>query len=370
MDPDAFLLPASYAQQGLWLVNQHEPRISAYNIPVSMRLTGPLDVALLELALNAVVQRHEDLRTTFRIDSKELVQVISPKLRLTLPVLNLTESPESERETKARERVAEEAWRPFDLVHGPLLRTMVFRLSVQEHLLLLTMHHIVIDAWSLGIFLREISTLYRAFTLDEPDPLPSLPIQYADFAVWQRQWLQGEVLANHLSYWKKQLSGVRALELPTDRPRAAVQSRLGARQSVLLPQALCEQLRALSRKEGTTLFMTFLSAFQTLLYRYTGQEDIAVGSPIAGRTRPETEGLIGFFVNTLVLRSDLSGNPTFRELLARVRKVALAAFQHQELPFEKLIEELNPEEYPVVIRYMRSRSIFWTRSSGKCKFRA
>ena len=238
---------------------------------------------------------------------------------------------------------AEAARRPFDLSRGPLVRTTLLRLRQEEHILLLNMHHIVSDGWSMAVLFRELADLYEAYTNGKPSPLAELPIQYVDYAVWQRNWLRGEVLETQLSYWKKQLENISTLNLPTDRPRPAVQTFHGARQSLVLSTDLTQALKATSRKEGASLFMTLLAAFQILLHRLTGQEDIAVGSPIAGRNRSEVEGLIGFFINTLVLRTDLSGNPTFTELLARVRRISLDAYAHQDVPFEKLLEELRPK---------------------------
>jgi amino acid adenylation domain-containing protein len=336
-------LPLSFAQQRLWFLDQLEPNSSVYNVPSRLHLKGPLDIAVLEQSLNEIVRRHEALRTTFSTVDGEPVQVISPLLILPLPGVDLSDRSESEREDEARRLAAEEAGRPFDLAQGPLVRVMLLRLGEKEHVLLLTMHHIVSDGWSMGILFRELSVLYGAFTHGKSSPLPDLPVQYADYALWQREWMQGEVLLTQLSYWKKQLDNVPTLELPTDRPRPALQSFRGKRESIELSKELSQGLKALSRKQGVTLYMTLLAAFQTLLYRYTGQEDIVVGSPIANRNRQEIEGLIGFFVNTLALRTDLSGNPTFKQLLARVREVALGAYAHQDLPFEKLVEELRPE---------------------------
>jgi amino acid adenylation domain-containing protein len=336
--------PLSFAQQRLWFLDQYEPNSPVYNVPGALRLRGFLDVAALKRSLDGIVRRHEALRTKFSMVEGEPLQVILPSLSVSLSVVYLTDLSESEREDEARHLAAEETRRPFDLAQGPPVRMMLLCLAENEHVLLLTMHHIVSDGWSMGVLHRELSVLYQAFSRGKPSPLPDLPIQYADFAVWQREWLQGEVLEKQLSYWKKQLEGIPAvLNLPTDRPRPAVQSFRGKRQSLELSKELTQGLKALSRKEGVTLYMTLLAAFQTLLYRYTGQEDIVVGSPIANRNRSEIEGLIGFFVNTLVLRSDLSGNPSFRELLGRVRKTVLEAYDHQDLPFEKLVEELQPE---------------------------
>ena len=273
----------------------------------------------------------------------EAVQVIAPAAGLSLAVVDLRDHPEGEREEEARRLVREEARRPFDLSRGPVLRVALVRFAEQDYVLLLTLHHIVSDGWSMGVLFGELSTLYEAFLAGKPSPLPALPIQYADYAVWQREWLTGEVLETQLSYWKKQLREIPEVNLPTDRPRSVVASRRGARQSFVLSTEITEQLKALSHKNGMTLYMTLLAAFKALLYQYTGQTDLVIGSPIAGRNRPEIEGLIGFFVNTLVLRTDLSGNPTFRELLRRVREVCLGAYAHQELPYQKLVEALQPK---------------------------
>src|SRR5262249_39169373 len=255
--------------------------------------------------------------------------------------------PESERETRSRELATDETRKPFDLARGPLVRVCLLRLTPEEHVLLLTMHHIVSDGWSMEqVFFRGLAVLYRAFTDRQPSPRSAPAVQYADYAVWQRQWLCGQVLQTQLAYRKDRLDGAPALELPTDRPRAAVQRYRGSHQAVQLSAELTRKLHTLSRQEGVTLFMTLLPAFQVLLSRYSGQGDVSVGIPVANRNRPETEGLIGFFVNTLVLRTDLSVNPPFRELLARVRDGCLAAYDHQDIPFEKLVEELQPQRDP------------------------
>jgi hypothetical protein len=336
--------PVSFAQQRLWFLDQFEPSSAVYNIPAAVRITGLLNVAALEQSLNEIVQRHETLRTTFSAVQGEPMQVINPTLALTLAVTDLQQLPEAKREAEVRRLAGQEARRPFDLSQGPLLRATLLRLGEKDHVLLLTMHHIVSDGWSMGVLFREVSVLYEAFATGEPSPLSELPIQYADFAVWQRQWLQGEVLEKQLDYWRKQLEAAPPLlELLTDRPRPTIQAYRGARQALILPPSLTEALKALSLREEVTLFMMLLAGFKTLLYRYTGQGDIIVGSPIANRNRVEIEGLIGFFVNTLVLRTDLSENPTFRQLLRRVREVCLEAYAHQDLPFEKLVEELQPE---------------------------
>jgi amino acid adenylation domain-containing protein len=335
--------PLSFAQQRLWFLSQLAPGNPFYNVPAALRLRGQLDVAALHSSLNAIVERHEVLRTTFQMSEGQPSQLITPTLRLPFPLLELSTLAPEEREAAALRLANEEARHPFDLACGPLLRTSLLRLGEQDHVLLLTMHHIVCDGWSMGLFFRELSSLYTAFVDGHPSPLPPLPIQYADFAVWQRDWLQGEVLSNQLGYWRRQLADLTPLQLPTDRPHPPLPSFRGASHYFTLPEQLSAALRQLSRREGVTLFMTLLTAFQLLLHRYSGQDDIVVGAPIANRNRAEIEALIGFFVNTLVLRTNLAGNPTFRELLARVREVALEAYAHQDLPFEMLVEELQPE---------------------------
>jgi amino acid adenylation domain-containing protein len=299
---------------------------------------------VLEQSLNEIVKRHEALRTSFVCPAGIPYQSVASSATLSLPLLDLQHIPAPQQGPEVQERASQEARFPFDLARGPLLRASLLRLAPQQHVLLLTLHHIVSDGWSVGVLFRELSTLYAAFATGAPSPLTDLPLQYADFAAWQRAWMQGQVLAEHLAYWRTQLAGAPALlELPTDHPRPAVQRYHGASHTFTLPQPLTQALKRLSRQEGATLFMTLLAAFQALLARYSGQQDIVVGSPIANRTRSELEGLIGCFVNTLVLRTDLSGNPSFRQLLRRVREVALGAYAHQDLPFEKLVEDLQPE---------------------------
>ncbi len=336
-------LPLSFAQQRLWFLDQLIPNNPFYNIPLALNLTGSLNQAALEQTFNEIVRRHEALRTTVVIQSGQPVQVINPTLTITLPIIDLRQLPQAEREIQARQLTTQEAQRPFNLSTDSLLRVKLLRLDETQYILLLTMHHIVCDGWSIGVLIQEIAALYTAFASNQPSPLPKLTIQYVDFAYWQRQWLQKEVLEKQLSYWQKQLDGISMLNLPTDRPRLAAQTYQGARQPLQLSKSLSEAVLALGQQEGVTLFITLLAAFQVLLSRYTQQEDIAIGSPIANRNRSEIEGLIGFFVNSLVLRTDLSGNPTFRELLNRVKEVALGAYAHQDLPFEKLVEELHPE---------------------------
>ncbi len=339
-------LPLSFAQQRLWLLSQLEPASPAYNIPIVYHLIGSLDLAVLEQSLSEIVQRHEALRTSFVIVDEQPIQVIAPAMSMALTIVDLRELPEAEKEAESQYLADEEARQPFNLAQAPLVRSVLLQLGDEEHKLILTMHHIVSDDWSMGVFNRELATLYESFLSGQPSPLSNLPIQYADFACWQQQWLQGEILETLLAYWKEQLGDAPPLGLPTDRPRPAAQTFRDARQSMLISRPILESLKALSRQEGATLFMTLLAAFKTLLYRYTGQKDIVVGSPIANRNQAEIEGLIGFFVNTLVLRTNLGGNLTFRELLSRVREMALGAYAHQDLPFEKLVQVLQPERRP------------------------
>ncbi|MUG92221.1 amino acid adenylation domain-containing protein [Scytonema sp. UIC 10036] len=336
-------LPLSFAQQRLWFLEQLEPGSAVYNIPVAVQLSGQIDQAALERSLNAIISRHEALRTNFITVEEQPIAVIAETRSLMLPVMDLRTLPESEKEFSAQRLATQEAVRPFDLATDLLVRAKLLQLAEAEHVLLLTMHHIVSDGWSMGVLVRELATLYSTFCTGHSSTLPELPIQYADFAVWQRQWLQGEVLKSQLAYWKQQLDGAPTfLELPGDRPRPAVQTFRGAHQSLVLSKELSKAIASLSQREGVTLFMTLLAVFGTLLYRYTGQSDILVGTPIANRNHSQIEGLIGFFVNTLVLRTNMSGNPSFRELLSRVREVALGAYAHQDLPFELLVEELQP----------------------------
>jgi amino acid adenylation domain-containing protein len=337
-------IPLSFAQQRLWFLDQMKPGNPLYNLGGAVRLRGFLDIAALEQSFNEIVRRHEALRTTFKTVDGQPVQMVAPTFKLALPILDWRQLEQNEQETEVLRLAEDEAQRPFDLANGLLIRITLVRMADTEYVALLTMHHIVSDAWSMSVFVRELSTLYEAFTAGNPSPLPELPIQYPDFAAWQRQWLQGEVLETQLSYWRKQLGdSLPVLQLPTDRPRPRVQTFRGAEYSFSLDSELTKALKELSQQEEVTLFMTLLAAFKTLLYRYTFQKDVLVGSPVANRNQTETEQLIGFFINTLVLRTDLSGNPTFRELLERVRKITWDAYDHQDLPFEKLVEELQPE---------------------------
>ncbi|MFE1744077.1 amino acid adenylation domain-containing protein [Coleofasciculus sp. H7-2] len=337
-------IPLSFVQVRLWLLEQIDGARAAYKISRALHLKGRLNITALEQAFQAIIKRHETLRTRFQAIEGSAIQVIEPEIILTLPVINLQELTTQEQSTQIQELAKEEAQRPFDLNTAPLLRVTLLRLSEESHVLLLTIHHIIADGWSMGIFFREISSFYEAFISGNSCQLPELPVQYADFAGWQRQQLQGKILETQLAYWKQQLGGAPpVLELPFDYPRPAVQTFQGASESQLLPKTLSHRLKALSQQENATLFMTLLAAFKILLYRYTGQEDIVVGSPVAGRNRRDIEGLIGFFINTIVLRTQLEENFNFRNLLSRLREVALGAYAHQDLPFEKLVEQLQPQ---------------------------
>jgi amino acid adenylation domain-containing protein len=336
-------LPVSFAQQRLWFLDQLEPGITAYHVPAAVRLFGRLDITTLKQAMSEVVRRHEVLRTTLVSDGGIPRQIVVDRLELPMPMEDLSELPEAEREARALDRIREEADRPFDLARGPLLRAGLLRLGEEDHVVMVTMHHAVSDGWSIGILIREVSALYEAFRLGEPSPLLELPFQYADYAVWQRDWLQGPALEAKLNHWREFLTGVDVLELPTDRRRPAVASRQGGERSATLPKSTLDAVRDLGRGEGSTLYITLLAAFQVLLHRYSGQSDITVGSPVAGRLHSDLEGLIGFFVNTLVMRGDLSGNPGFRELLRRVRRAAMDAYAHQDVPFEELVARLHPD---------------------------
>jgi aspartate racemase len=337
-------LPLSFAQQRLWFLDQMEPNRALYNMPVALRLGGALNMPVLQRCLSEVLRRHEPLRTCFETVEGQPVQVIQPAASLEMPLVDLRSLADPERQAEAKRLCVAEAQRPFDLRHDLMLRVRLLRLGETEHILFLNMHHIASDGWSMGLLVRELKTLYEAFVDGMPSPLPELHVQYADFAAWQREWLQGDALKKQLGYWRKQLEGAPALlELPTDRPRPATQSYRGALMPWELAKPLSIALGELSQRENATLFMTLLAAFQTLLHRYTSSEEILVGSPIAGRTRTEFEPMIGCFVNTLVLRGDLSVNPSFRTLLGRTREAALGAYAHQDLPFERLVEELHPE---------------------------
>ena len=349
--------PLTYGQEQLWFIDQLQPGVTAYNLPVVLRLSGGVDEAVMERAIAEMVRRHETLRTTFRQAEGVPVQAVAPFAGFPLAVEDLSALPGDEREREVALRAAREGAHVFDLAAGPLFRASLLRLAADEHVLLMCIHHAVADGWSVKVMLHEVSVLYDAFRQGRPSPLPELPIQYGDFAAWQREQVEGAG-ARHLAYWKGQLAGAPdLLELPTDRPRPPVPSFRGARVPVQAGAEVLEGLRALARDEGATLHMVVLAAFQVLLGRHAATDDVLVGSPVAGRTRKETEGLIGLFVNTLVLRTDLSGDPSFRELVGRVREVALAAYQHQDAPFERIVAEVQPRRslshsalYQVVFR--------------------
>jgi amino acid adenylation domain-containing protein len=345
--PREEVLPLSFAQQGLWFLNQLEGPSSTYNIPFALRLEGSLSVPALEQSIQDIVQRHESLRTHFSVVDGTPIQIITPDVTVKLPVVDLQSFDKSQQNAELERLVSENNNHLFDLSKGPLLTTLLVQLSADSHIFLITMHHTISDGWSMGVFTQELSSLYRAHITGESACLPKLPIQYADFSQWQRRWLQEEVLDTQLSYWKRQLADTPPLlELPTDRPRPAVQSFQGRSSHFYVDSNITQQLRALSQRSGATLFMTLMTAFTILLSRYSNQRDIVIGSPIANRTVAEIETLIGFFVNTLVLRTDLSDNPSFLELLKQVRQTALDAYEHQDVPFEKLVEELNPTRDP------------------------
>jgi amino acid adenylation domain-containing protein/FkbM family methyltransferase len=337
--------PLSYAQYRLWFINRLNPRASTYNVPLAARLQGPLDLHALERALNEIVRRHEILRTTFVGGQDTPVQCIAaPPLRHEFSIEDISAAPHLERQIK--KLMSEEADRPFDLSHGPLMRTRLVRHGVDDHLLLVTMHHIVTDGWSMSILAKEFTQLYAAYHQGADSPLREPAIQYADFAEWQREWLQGSVLEEQLGYWKNQLQDLKVAELPTDRKRSPAFSHDGRSIPLQLAPDLKAKLASLARQESCTLFMTLLAVLDVLLFRHIGQSDVTVGTPIANRNRSELEDVIGFFVNMLVLRADLSGNPTFRELLKRTRQTALEAYRHQDVPFEKLVEVLQPQRDP------------------------
>jgi amino acid adenylation domain-containing protein len=340
----ASVTPLSFAQQRLWFIEHMGRATHVYNICTSVRLQGRVNEKALERSFNEIVRRHEGLRTTFELVDEEPVQIVAPVVKVKTSVISLEALPAAGHEAEVQRLVGKESQTPFDLARGPLLRVTLLRLSANESVLMLTMHHIIADGWSMGVLVHEMVTLYEAFSQGKPSPLSELSIQYPDFVLWQREQLQGETLEQSLAYWKQQLNGAPAgLELPKDYPRPLINNYRGAKQSLTLSAELSNALKTLSEREGVTLFMTLLAAFKTLCYRYTGQTDLVIGTPIANRNRAETEPLIGFFVNTLLLRTDVSDDPTFANLLRRVREVSLEAYAHQDLPFEKLVEELRPE---------------------------
>ncbi|MEP7338035.1 MAG: amino acid adenylation domain-containing protein [Acidobacteriota bacterium] len=336
--------PLSFAQERLWFLDRLDPDSALYNISAALRVSGRFDLGLLEQAFGEILRRHDALRTVFREAKDGPVQIVQPPQPIQIPVLELRNCPAAERDERARQLAMAEFHQPFDLSEWPLLRVRVIRRDDEEHIILLVMHHIISDGWSMEVLVREIRTLYEAYSRNAASPLAELTTQYADYAVWQREYLKGDVLEEQLDYWTRQLEGRPALlELPTDKPRPAIQSHNGADESVFISEELTAEIKALCRRQETTLFMTLLGAFNVLLYRYSHQTDICVGTPVANRNLTEIENLIGFFVNTLVMRTDLSGAPAFGELLKRVKETALNAYAHQDLPFEKLVEKLSPE---------------------------
>ena len=340
--------PLSFTQQRLWVLDRLVPGNPFYNLPRAFLLKGEIDIPLFERAIDEIVRRHESLRTVFTMDSGsgEPMQVILPELTIKTGVIDLTGLPPGEQQRETLRLTEAEAAEPFDLETGPLLRATLIHRRRDEHVLMFTMHHIVSDGWSVGIFMRELETLYRAFAAGKPSPLPRPLLQYPDFAVWQRQWMRGDVLEKQLSHWKEILTGkLPVLELPADYPRPAVPTYRGGMLDFELDAAAGAELIRLSRREKCSMFMVLMAAFNVLLYRYTGQEDILTGAPIANRNRSEVEEMIGFFANTLVFRTDLTGKPAFTGLLARVNKATTAAYDNQDLPFEKLVEEFQPDRY-------------------------
>src|SRR5229473_5526913 len=337
-------LPASFAQDRLWFLDQLEPGTAAYNLVRAFRITGPLNVNALTSAIGAVIRRHESLRTIFESVDGEARQVVLSDVDVQVPILNLADLPESEREPEALRIASEEGKKPFDLTRGPLLRTALLQLSRDQYILVLAMHHIITDGWSISILFRELAQCYEAYASGREPQLPELPIQYVEYSQWQREYITGEVLAKQVKYWKNKLADAQTiLDLPTDHPRPTTHSWHGATEELILDSNLLTELKAFAQNEGGTLFMVALAAFQALLRRYTMQDSILVGTPTAARSELEIENLIGLFVNTLIFRADFTSNLSFRDLVRQVRAFALEAFAHQDVPFEKLVEELVPQ---------------------------
>ena len=342
--PEPGPAPLTFGQEQLWFIDQVAPGSSFYNVYCAWSVEGALNVAVLEQTLGEIVRRHEALRTAFQSVNGRPIQVVGPAMSINVSVVDMSRLSKAEREDQIKRLTALETHSSFDLATGPLLRTTLVKLKELEHLFFFTSHHIISDGWSVGVMGREMKDIFEAFWGGSPSPVSELPIQYADFAAWQRQWLRGDVLRSHLDYWRDQLRGAAASpSIPTDYPRPKVQTFRGAVYAFTIPALLTRALERLSHQENVTLFMTLLSAFKVLLGRYSGATDIVVGTNVANRTRRETEQLIGFFVNNLVLRASLEGNPTVRQLLNRVREVCLGAFAHQDLPFEKLVDDLKPD---------------------------
>ncbi|MEM7797449.1 MAG: condensation domain-containing protein, partial [Cyanobacteria bacterium P01_C01_bin.118] len=342
-DTDTF--PLSFSQQRLWLLHQLQPESPFYHLPSSIRIAGPLDISILEKSLTALCERHEPLRTVFKFDGDgEPVQVIQPAQPWVLDRVDLQDMAPEQRQQQIDYHASAIAKDPFDLAKGPLLRSRLLHLDTDSYILCLCLHHIIADGWALGIIIRELTALYEAFQVHHPNPLPPLGIQYVDYGIWQRDWLEGEHSQSHIQYWQQQLQGApTVLELPTDYPRPPVQSTQGGRQAVALTPKLTQALKDLGKSEGATLFMTVLAAFKVLLYRYTEQTDLVVGAPVANRNQVATEQLIGVLINTLALRTQLDPDWTFRQLLQQVRAGVIEANAHQDLPFEKLVDVLQPE---------------------------
>jgi len=339
-------VPLSFAQKRLWVLDRLVPGNAFYNFPTALRLQGAIDLPVFERSINELVRRHESLRTIFKMENEEPVQVILPELQIKINIIDLSHLPAAERENETNRITIEETGQPFNLEQGPLLRVSLLTLAADAHILIYTMHHIVTDGWSIDLFKREWGIIYEAFLANQPSPLPELSVQYADFALWQREWFQGGPLQKQLSYWKNILSGdIPILEMPADRQRPAISSYRGEKLSIAIPGSLAAPLSHLTRKAGCTMFMTILAAFSVLLYRYCGQDDIMIGTSLASRTKPELEEIIGFFANTIVIRCNLAGSPTFRQLLERIRRITADAYDNQDLPFEKLVEELQPDRY-------------------------
>ena len=343
MSSEFYMFPTSFAQQRLWVLDQMVPENPFYNLSAAIRLSFPVSIPVFTKCLNEIVRRHETLRTTFKAVDGQPFQVIASSMEIDLPVHDLTHLVGEAKDLSVMDLVNTDARKPFDLARGPLMRTSLIRLGHTEYAFLLSMHHIISDGWCRYVFFKELTILYESFLSGKPSPLPELPIQYADYAVWQLEYLQGKVLEEQISYWKQKLSNLSPLILPLDKPRPVFQSFQGSHEIVELSKSLSDNIRKLGVQENVTIFMTLLAAFIALLHRYSRQDDIVVGVPVAGRNHTETESLIGFFVNSVVIRADFSDNPTFLELLQQVKAATLEAFAHQDLPFEKLVEELHPE---------------------------
>src|SRR6266576_4205538 len=336
--------PASFAQQRLWFLDQLEPGTAAYNLVRAFRITGSLNIQALTAAIRGIVHRHEALRTVFETVEGEARQVVLSNVHVQVPIIDLTHLPASQTEPEAIRIAGEEGKKPFDLTRGPLFRTLLVRLNKDQYLLVLAMHHIITDGWSISILFRELARSYEGFVDDKEPELPELPVQYAEYAQWQREYISSDAVAKQVEYWKNKLAGAQTiLDLPVDHPRPNTHSWHGATEDLTLDSRVLAELKKFAQQEGATLFMASMAVFQALLWHYTGQENILVGSPTAARSQIEIENLVGFFVNTLVFRADFSGDMTFRDLVRQVRACALEAYAHQDVPFEKLVEELVPQ---------------------------